>query len=84
MEDWGGKPFVDMIAGWKYALEKFPEVKIFNLFMKELTLSLTRSIQIGLLLLALVGVDMLSSTFLALDATPLRPDVHLQLDPRSS
>lgn len=25
-EDWGGKPFVDMIAGWKYALEKFPEI----------------------------------------------------------
>jgi dipeptidyl aminopeptidase/acylaminoacyl peptidase len=25
-EDWGGKPFEDMIKGWKYALEKYPEV----------------------------------------------------------
>ncbi|KAH6912711.1 Alpha/Beta hydrolase protein [Coprinopsis sp. MPI-PUGE-AT-0042] len=25
-EDWGGKPFVDMINGWKYALENFPEI----------------------------------------------------------
>ncbi|KAL0580657.1 Dipeptidyl-peptidase 5 [Marasmius crinis-equi] len=24
--DWGGKPFVDMIAGWKYILEKHPEI----------------------------------------------------------
>jgi hypothetical protein len=84
VEDWGGKPFVDMIAGWKYALEKFPEVKFVNLLMKELILSPTRSIQIGLLLLAQVGVDMLSSTCLTLDTVPLCPDVHLQLDPRSS
>jgi dipeptidyl aminopeptidase/acylaminoacyl peptidase len=26
-EDWGGKPFVDLIEGWKYALEKYPEVR---------------------------------------------------------
>lgn len=26
-EDWGGKPFVDMIRGWKYALENYPEVR---------------------------------------------------------
>jgi len=25
-EDWGGRPFEDLIAGWKYVLEKFPEV----------------------------------------------------------
>ncbi|KAJ3574735.1 hypothetical protein NP233_g1567 [Leucocoprinus birnbaumii] len=25
-EDWGGKPFVDLINGWKYALEKYPEI----------------------------------------------------------
>lgn len=25
-EDWGGKPFVDMIKGWKHALEKYPEI----------------------------------------------------------
>lgn len=25
-EDWGGKPFVDLQKGWKYALENFPEV----------------------------------------------------------
>lgn len=25
-EDWGGKPFVDLINGWTYALEKYPEV----------------------------------------------------------
>ncbi|KXN88269.1 Dipeptidyl-peptidase 5 [Leucoagaricus sp. SymC.cos] len=25
-EDWGGKPFEDLIRGWKYALEKYPEI----------------------------------------------------------
>ncbi|KAF9454685.1 hypothetical protein P691DRAFT_189906 [Macrolepiota fuliginosa MF-IS2] len=25
-EDWGGKPFVDLINGWKHALEKYPEI----------------------------------------------------------
>ncbi|TDL17751.1 alpha/beta-hydrolase [Rickenella mellea] len=25
-EDWGGKPFVDLQKGWKYALEKYPEI----------------------------------------------------------
>ncbi|KAF7768229.1 hypothetical protein Agabi119p4_7472 [Agaricus bisporus var. burnettii] len=25
-EDWGGKPFVDLINGWKYALDKYPEI----------------------------------------------------------
>ncbi|KAG2010138.1 dipeptidyl-peptidase 5 [Coprinopsis cinerea AmutBmut pab1-1] len=25
-EDWGGKPFIDMINGWKYVLEKYPEI----------------------------------------------------------
>jgi dipeptidyl aminopeptidase/acylaminoacyl peptidase len=25
-EDWGGKPFDDLIAGWKYVLDKFPQV----------------------------------------------------------
>ncbi|XP_006462767.1 hypothetical protein AGABI2DRAFT_193868 [Agaricus bisporus var. bisporus H97] len=25
-EDWGGKPFVDLINGWTYALEKYPEI----------------------------------------------------------
>jgi len=25
-EDWGGKPFVDMINGWKYALNQHPEI----------------------------------------------------------
>ncbi|KAL0961326.1 hypothetical protein HGRIS_006284 [Hohenbuehelia grisea] len=25
-EDWGGKPFVDMQAGWKHVLEKYPEI----------------------------------------------------------
>ncbi|KAF9267335.1 hypothetical protein L218DRAFT_1074102 [Marasmius fiardii PR-910] len=24
--DWGGKPFVDLIAGWKYILEQHPEI----------------------------------------------------------
>ncbi|KAJ8080473.1 Dipeptidyl-peptidase 5 [Marasmius tenuissimus] len=24
--DWGGRPFVDLIAGWKYILEKHPEI----------------------------------------------------------
>ncbi|TFK24997.1 hypothetical protein FA15DRAFT_739131 [Coprinopsis marcescibilis] len=25
-EDWGGKPFLDMINGWKHALQKYPEI----------------------------------------------------------
>lgn len=25
-KDWGGKPFVDLQKGWKYALDKYPEV----------------------------------------------------------
>ncbi|EIN12412.1 alpha/beta-hydrolase [Punctularia strigosozonata HHB-11173 SS5] len=25
-EDWGGKPFVDMIKGWKHVLDKYPEI----------------------------------------------------------
>ncbi|KAG6918779.1 hypothetical protein DXG01_011970 [Tephrocybe rancida] len=25
-EDWGGKPFVDMQKGWKYALDAYPEI----------------------------------------------------------
>ncbi|KAF8169251.1 Alpha/Beta hydrolase protein [Pholiota molesta] len=25
-EDWGGKPFTDMINGWKYALNAYPEI----------------------------------------------------------
>jgi hypothetical protein len=24
--DWGGRPFDDLIAGWKYVLDVFPEV----------------------------------------------------------
>ncbi|KAJ6559070.1 Alpha/Beta hydrolase protein [Mycena vulgaris] len=26
IEDWGGKPFVDMIAGYKYVLESYPQI----------------------------------------------------------
>jgi dipeptidyl aminopeptidase/acylaminoacyl peptidase len=25
-EDWGGKPFIDLINGWKYALDQHPEI----------------------------------------------------------
>ncbi|KAG5648332.1 hypothetical protein DXG03_004904 [Asterophora parasitica] len=25
-EDWGGRPFVDLQKGWKYALDKYPEI----------------------------------------------------------
>jgi dipeptidyl aminopeptidase/acylaminoacyl peptidase len=25
-EDWGGKPFTDMINGWKFALDQYPEI----------------------------------------------------------
>jgi len=28
-EDWGGKPFVDMINGWKHVLTQYPEVTDF-------------------------------------------------------
>ena len=26
-EDWGGKPFIDLINGWKYVLKSYPEVR---------------------------------------------------------
>ena len=26
--DWGGKPFIDLINGWNYALSQHPEVKM--------------------------------------------------------
>ena len=29
-EDWGGKPFIDLQKGWKYALNKYPEVRFSN------------------------------------------------------
>ncbi|CAG7853281.1 Dipeptidyl-peptidase 5; AltName: Full=Dipeptidyl-peptidase V; Short=DPP V; Short=DppV; Flags: Precursor [Serendipita indica DSM 11827] len=25
-EDWGGRPFQDLIAGWKYVLDRYPEI----------------------------------------------------------
>ena len=25
-QNWGSKPFIDMQAGWKYVLNKFPEI----------------------------------------------------------
>ncbi|KAI0248259.1 hypothetical protein BJV78DRAFT_1238264 [Lactifluus subvellereus] len=25
-KDWGGKPFIDLQRGWKYALDKYPEI----------------------------------------------------------
>jgi hypothetical protein len=25
-KDWGGKPFVDLQKGWKYVLDKYPEI----------------------------------------------------------
>lgn len=28
-EDWGGKPFVDMINGWNHVLTQYPEVTDF-------------------------------------------------------
>ena len=33
--DWGGKPFIDLINGWKYALNQHPEV-IKKLFIVDL------------------------------------------------
>lgn len=32
-KDWGGKPFVDMINGWKQALKAHPEVLITLLYI---------------------------------------------------
>lgn len=35
-EDWGGRPFKDLVLGWKYVLERYPEVQstlvLFNHF----------------------------------------------------
>jgi hypothetical protein len=28
--DWGGRPFDDLIAGWKYVLDAFPEVNMIS------------------------------------------------------
>lgn len=25
-EDWGGKPFIDMIKGWEYVLQQYPQM----------------------------------------------------------
>jgi len=25
-EDWGGRPFIDLKLGWKFALQTYPEV----------------------------------------------------------
>lgn len=61
-EDWGGKPFIDLINGWKYALEKYPEVHLFIILNLELQLmTMLRSIRIALLPLVPAGEDMLSS-----------------------
>ena len=35
--DWGGKPFIDLLNGWKYALNQHPEVKVYRrLFCSQL------------------------------------------------
>lgn len=37
--DWGGKPFVDLIAGWKYVLSAYPEVALSYIYsMPQLNL----------------------------------------------
>lgn len=38
-EDWGGKPFIDMINGWKYALNQHPEVKHCSSYILPFTLN---------------------------------------------
>lgn len=64
-EDWGGKPFVDMINGWKYVLDKYPEVCHLHedVSLDFFSYIFPRLIQKGPLLLGLAGVDMLSSMF---------------------
>jgi dipeptidyl aminopeptidase/acylaminoacyl peptidase len=49
--DWGGKPFVDMVQGFKYVLESYPQVSphLFSLHVQLLTSpALPRLTQIGL------------------------------------
>ena len=61
--DWGGKPFIDLLNGWKYALNQHPEVKVYRrLFCSQLDDAICRLIQREQLPQVLAGVDMLSST----------------------
>jgi len=66
-EDWGGKPFVDMIRRWKYALEKYPEVcGDISIGLLSSLIYGFRLILIELWLRARVGEGMLSSQSLPL------------------
>lgn len=61
--DWGGKPFVDLVHGWKHALQIYPEVRSMgDENESEMLMVVFRSMLIGPLLLVQVGVDMPSST----------------------
>ena len=76
-EDWGGKPFVDTIRGWKYALEKYPEVcgDILISLLSSLIYGF-RLILIELWLRARVGEGMLSSQSLPLSLSLSLYSVH--------
>lgn len=58
-EDWGGKPFVDLQKGWKYALDKYPEVGYLSSLFIEIITPMPRLMRIMPLLLVPVGADML-------------------------
>ena len=63
-EDWGGKPFTDMIEGWKFALDSYPEVwplPVLILCPSLILSSSPRSMQIVPWRLEQAGVDMQSS-----------------------
>jgi hypothetical protein len=60
-EDWGGKPFVDMEKGWKFALDAYPEVLSISQNLYLSADARIRSILSVPLLLVLAGVAMRSS-----------------------
>lgn len=57
-EDWGGKPFVDMQKGWKYALNVYPEVDLFHVGIYWEADLKNRLMLIEQSQLGLVGADM--------------------------
>ena len=40
-EDWGGKPFVDLMNGWKYVLENYPQVTCIRTLFPDMLLTVS-------------------------------------------
>lgn len=82
-EDWGGKPFVDLRAGWKHILDNYPEVRRVLRLLNVTRLIRCRLTQIGQWQPALAGEATLSSESLAVQIRHLLI-LRSQLDPGPS